>query len=76
VLLEVVLTQEKPPSPFKLNLEWLKDEYFLNKLKYAWKPFDDSLDESTPIQFLQNLKRVKKIAINWSIEKKKRMTRP
>jgi hypothetical protein len=64
VLLEVVPSQEKPPNPFKLNLEWLKDENLLNKIKKVWNPFDASLDESNPIQFHQNLKRVKNVAIN------------
>jgi hypothetical protein len=68
----VILIQEKPLIPFKLNPEWLKGEYFLNKLKVEWNSFDTSLDESTPIQFHQNLKRVKKIAINWSFETKKK----
>jgi hypothetical protein len=52
MLLEVVQIREKPPSPFKLNLEWLNNEYVINKLKDAWNPFDISLDGYAPIQFL------------------------
>jgi hypothetical protein len=67
MLLEVVPSHEKTPKPFKLNLEWLKDEDFLNKIKKVWNPFYVSLDESNPIQFHQNLKRVNKDAINWFV---------
>jgi hypothetical protein len=62
--------KEKPTSPFKLNLEWMKEEEFINKLKEVWVPFDGSLREYTPIQFHQNLKKSKKIAIRWAKEKK------
>jgi hypothetical protein len=58
MFLDVVPTQEKPPNPFTLKLEWLKDDDFPNKLKEVWNPFDASLDESNPIQFHQNLKKV------------------
>jgi len=70
--MEVILIQEKPLSPLKLNHEWLKRKYFLNKLKFEWKPFDTSLDELTPIQFHPNLKRLNKVPINWSLETKKK----
>jgi len=58
MLFEVALTQGTPPSPFKMNLAWLKEEDFVNKVKEAWNPFDDS-NESAPLRFHQNLKREK-----------------
>jgi hypothetical protein len=48
-----------PPSPFKMNPKWLKEEDFIQKIKESWTPFDDTLNESTTIQFHQNLKKVK-----------------
>jgi hypothetical protein len=72
VILEVVFAEGKPPNPFKLNLEWLKEENFVEKTKYSWIPFNDSLNELTPIQFHQILKNVKQMEIQWSMEKKEK----
>jgi hypothetical protein len=44
VILEVTPTHGKPPNPFKMNLEWMKDGEFVNTIKDSWKPFDDSLN--------------------------------
>jgi hypothetical protein len=49
----------------------LGDETFLEKIKQSWKPFENSSLESTPIQFHQNLKIEKQVAIKWSKDKRK-----
>jgi arginine utilization protein RocB len=72
MLLEVVHSLGKPPCPSKLNHEWLKEEYFLQLLKDSCTPFNRSLYESTIIQFLQNLKKAKQIAIQWSKKKREK----
>jgi hypothetical protein len=59
-MLEIAPTKEKPTIPFKLNLEWMKEEEFINKIKEVWVLFDGSLRESVPIHFHQGLKKSKK----------------
>jgi hypothetical protein len=70
VMLEIALAQEKPANPFKLNPEWMKEEEFINKIKEVWVPYDGDLRESSPIQFHQNLKKSKKVAMQWEKDKK------
>jgi hypothetical protein len=70
--LEVALAQGKPSNPFKLNPKWLKEEDFVKKIKEVWEPYDGSLRESAPLQFLQNLKTTEKAAIIWSKEKRQK----
>ena len=58
-----------------MNTECLKEEEFVQKIKDSWKPFDDSLNKLKPIQFHQNLKKVKNMIIQWSWEKKEKHNR-
>jgi hypothetical protein len=54
---------QKPTSPFKFNSTWLKDEGFQKLVKSNWTPLQDTNGTSTTIQFMDNLKKIKK---NWS----------
>lgn len=74
IILEIDSMLEKKPNPFKLNLDWLEENSFQDMIKDCWKPFDPSSQESPPLQFQSNLKRVKSTAISWSKEKKREMT--
>jgi hypothetical protein len=42
----------------------------LDLVKNTWTPLNENLPESPPIQFLENIKRVKKAMIAWRNEKK------
>jgi len=55
----VAYTIEKYISPFKLNVEWMKMEDFLGKIKSIWKPFNVNLREYVPLQLLKKLKEEK-----------------
>lgn len=40
IFLELRGRQRKPPSPFKFNPSWLKEEGFQNLVKELWHPND------------------------------------
>jgi hypothetical protein len=40
IFLEVAGGSKKETSPFKFNLDWLKEESFLSLVKDTWVPFD------------------------------------
>jgi len=33
IILEIAPSHEKRPNPFKMNLEWMKEEEFINNIK-------------------------------------------
>jgi hypothetical protein len=70
ILFELTLDPLNPPSPFKFNSSWLEDPSFLTLVRNTWIPLNENLPESPPIQFMENLKRVKKEMIAWRKEKK------
>jgi hypothetical protein len=55
-------------SPFKFNSTWLKEEDFLNLVKEVWIPMDRR--DRVAVQFVQNLKRLKKDTMEWAKRKK------
>jgi hypothetical protein len=63
MILEVSLAQGKLFIPVKMNLEWLKEEDFINKKKYVWEPFDGTLRKSNLLQFHQNIRREKNVVV-------------
>jgi hypothetical protein len=63
----------KPTSPFKFNSEWIKEESYTELVKTHWVPFDASSGEPTTIQFVENLKKVKKATVEWDSQKEKMM---
>jgi hypothetical protein len=72
VLLELAPVEKNPPSPFKLNPEWVKEKDYLKPIKNTWIPYDVSYSDSTAQQFMKNLKRAKQASIDWSNSKKAR----
>ena len=59
VVLELVLVGKKLLSPFKFNLEWLKEADLVKLVESKWLPFMEGRIESTTFQFKMNLKRIK-----------------
>jgi hypothetical protein len=62
---------QKSASPFKFNSTWLKDEGFQKLVKSNWIHLQDSEGISAAIQFVTNLKRIKKLVIPWEKTKQK-----
>jgi hypothetical protein len=67
----VAPTKEKTNSPFKINLEWLKVEYFVKNIKNFGKPFDEPIRCYAPLQFQKKLKKENKVVSQWEKDKKK-----
>ena len=59
IYLEVKVAQQKPPSPFKLNVTWLEDEGYIHSVKSLQIPHDANNKELLTVQFLNNLKKIK-----------------
>jgi hypothetical protein len=55
IFFELALGSKNPPSPFKFNSEWLKDEIFSTLVKDLWQPIEDTQNEPTGIQMEINL---------------------
>jgi hypothetical protein len=72
IFIEIFGGPSKPTNPFKFNLEWLLDEIFQNLVKATWVPGDEGSNTPRVVQFVVNLKWVKKITIDWAREKGKR----
>jgi hypothetical protein len=68
VFLEVSRRPKKPMSPFKFNSAWLQEEDFLNLVKEVWIPIGQ--EGRVAVQFVQNLKRLKKATMEWAKRKK------
>jgi hypothetical protein len=68
--MQMIKKDLKPQIPFKFNLAWLEEEEFSNIIKYVWKPCDNSLKESTCVQFSLNIKTIKKGVSTWAHEKR------
>jgi hypothetical protein len=43
--------ENKPPSPYKFNPHWFKDEGLANLVEILWIPYDKRPRESMTIQF-------------------------
>jgi hypothetical protein len=70
--LELTPGVKKPPSPFKLNSNWLEDPSFIKEIKCHWIPYNSSLPKSPSLQFLKNIKKTKKVVIIWNFERRKK----
>jgi len=56
-------------SPFKFNLEWLKEDSFIELVKWQWIPIDFDSGEAITVQFVANLKKVKRTIKAWESQK-------
>jgi len=61
--MEISLGTWKPPSPFKFNSEWLKEEGFLSLVKEHWIPYDGTLGDRLGFQFMENIQRVRQATL-------------
>jgi hypothetical protein len=72
ILMEIATGPRKPPSPFKFNSEWLKEESFISLVKDHWMPFDANVGAQAGVQFVENIQRIKQATIAWARAKKQR----
>jgi hypothetical protein len=66
IFLELTKGMKNPASPFKFNVEWLKEESFTELVKEHWIPFDPNSGTPTVVHFVSNLKKVKQATITWA----------
>jgi len=66
IFLEFRGRRRKPPSPFKFNSSWLKEEGFQSLVKEMWNPHPQNSLEHAGVHFYQNLKRLKEATISWA----------
>lgn len=70
IVLELRGGGKKLPKPFKFNVDWLKDQAYLELVMGLWILFDQSTHAHVVVHFLENLKWVKKDMIAWDHAKK------
>ena len=70
IFLELRGRRRKPPSPFKFNSCWLKEEGFQDLVKEMWTPRPQKYLEHAGVHFYQNLKRIKEATISWAHAKR------
>jgi hypothetical protein len=68
ILFELSPNPIKPPFPFNFNSS--NHPIYLDLVRNTWTPLNENLPEAPPIQFIENIKRVKKEMIAWINEKK------
>lgn len=66
IIVEIPKKTPKPPSPFKLNHSWLKEEDYKSLVRLVWRPLMEEKEISFMFQFVENLARVKKDSIHWA----------
>jgi hypothetical protein len=62
---------KKSATPFKFNANWLKEDSFQKLVKDNWTPLQDSRETPAAIQFMDNLKLIKRLVIPWEKTKQK-----
>ena len=70
IFLEFRGQRRKPPSPFKFNSRWLKDEGFQSLIKELWIPRPHNSQEHAGAHFYQNMKRINEATISWAHAKR------
>lgn len=65
ILLEIKGGALKPPSPFKFNASWVSDPDLCDLLKLGWVPLNDTEGTRVGLIFMENLKRLKKMTLQW-----------
>ena len=64
--LELRGRRRNPPSPFKFNSSWLKEEGFQSLVKEMWNPRPQNSLEHAGVHFYQNIKFLKEATITWA----------
>ena len=70
IFLEFRGRRRKPPSPFKFNPCWLKEEGFQTLVKEMWTPRPQNSLEHAGVHFYQNMKHIKEATIPWAHAKR------
>ena len=70
IFLELRGARRKPPSPFKFNSSWMKDEGFHSLVKKMWNHRSQTSLEHAGLHFYQNLKCIKEATIAWAHAKR------
>ena len=70
IFLELSGRRKKPPSPFKFNPSWLKEEAFLKLVQDQWVHRPPDSQEHAGVHFHHNTKRIKEVTISWAHEKR------
>lgn len=65
--------EPKPGSPFKFNSHWFLSDDYTQLIWANWKHFDASLNSTCVMQFVNYLKDLKALSVDWS--SKQRMIR-
>lgn len=63
---------KKPPSPFKFNSSWISDSKFGDLVRTNWAPINSQEGTRAGLKFMENLKRIKKLTLNWAKSKKEK----
>jgi hypothetical protein len=64
--MEIAGRCKKSASPFKFNSSWLKEEDFISLVKEYWILVEQNAEEQVVVQFVANLKRLKKAIMEWA----------
>ena len=65
ITLSITKSEEKPPAPFKFNLNWLDCEEYWELLKKSWKPIEVQSTKGCMFQIMENLSKIKIILKEW-----------
>lgn len=71
-MLEVKKGTNKPPSPFKFNASWIFDPELCDPLKSSWVHLNSQEGTKAGVLFMENLKKLKKVTLQWEKAKKER----
>jgi hypothetical protein len=72
IVLEFRGRGRKPPSPFKFNAKWLKDQSYKELVKDIWTPFNLDEHRHAIVHFVENMKKIKQAMLTWAHAKKVR----
>jgi hypothetical protein len=72
IVLEIRGRGRRPPSPFKFNVDWVKDRYFKYLIHNSWTPYNPTIHGHAVVHFVDNLKWIKQATIPWAHAKRVR----
>eukprot|EP00253_Pinus_taeda_P003525 PITA_03525 len=72
ILLELSKPPFKPATPFKFNDVWMQEESFRQLFNETWKhPSRDAMEDKSFL-FMENMKRMKKVTMDWAKKRKQK----
>ena len=66
ILLEICKPPFKPTAPFKFNAAWMQEESFRQLFIETWQHLSRDVMEDKSFLFMENLKRMKKVTMDWA----------